>query len=165
VLGRGPKLVLCFSVSMIILFYVGRLLGVLNPVMGPSFFRPDLYGYLDGSVTNTAMKYISQIMAMGPEQVKSGSGVLIGGVSAVPSLHVGMVSLTAYWLAVTKRWTLILTVPWVLLVWTSTVVLGWHYIIDGAGGIVLAVASVWAARWIVGLPWLNTQLVRIVNRF
>ncbi len=56
----------------------------------------------------------------------------------MPSLQVAMVAVTAYWLAMAKRWTLYVTGPWVALVWASTVVLGWHYVLDGAGGIVLA---------------------------
>ena len=40
-------------------------------------------------------------------------------------------------------------VPWVLAVWTATVVLGWHYMLDGAGGIVLAAASILLTRWLL----------------
>jgi membrane-associated phospholipid phosphatase len=102
-------------------------------------------------------------MSLGPEQARQSGGILVGGVSAVPSLHVGMVALTAYWLAVARRWTLCLTVPWVILVWTSTVVLGWHYIVDGAGGVLIAAASVWVTRQFVGWPWLNAQLNKVVK--
>lgn len=141
-LGRGARLVLYYCVSMIVLFYMGRLLGVVNPVMGPAFFKPELFGYLDNSITQQAMQLVSSVMAQPPEKAIEQGGVLLGGISAMPSLHVAMVAVTSYWLAAAKRWTLVVTVPWVLLVWSATVVLGWHYILDGAGGIVLGAGSV-----------------------
>jgi membrane-associated phospholipid phosphatase len=141
VIGRGRRHLLGYCVSMIVLFYVGRLLGVFNPVMGPAFHRPDVFAYLDGSLTSKAMEKLAQVMSQPPETLERTSGILLGGVSAMPSLHIAMVALTAIWLGAVRRWTLFVTVPWVLLVWMSTVVLGWHYIVDGAAGLLLAAAS------------------------
>ncbi len=151
VIGRGGGAVLRYCVTMIILFYVGRLLGMLNPVMGPAFYRPEMFAYLEGSTTAEVMRLVASVMATPAEAATRTSGILLGGVSAMPSLHVAMVTATAYWLAVAGRWTLYFTVPWVLLIWTSTVVLGWHYILDGAGGIVLAFACIVLARRLVDL--------------
>jgi hypothetical protein len=138
IVARGPRIVVHYCVSLILLFYVGRWLGLFNPVMGPAFYRPEAFGYLDGSVSATAMREVAATFALPPDQAIHKGGVLLGGVSAMPSLHVAMVAVTAYWMAMARRWTLWLTGPWVLLVWTSTVVLGWHYVLDGAGGILLA---------------------------
>lgn len=155
--GRDSRIVLHFCVSLILLFYIGRFLGLANPVMGPAFFRPDLFGYLSGSVTDAVMQRVAVVMAQGPQQATENGGMLLGGVSAMPSLHVAMVTLTAYWLATAKRWTMLVTVPWVLLVWVSTVVLGWHYILDGAGGIALGAACAWATHWGLQARWLGVQ--------
>lgn len=144
--GRGPRIILHFCLSLILLFYVGRFIGLVNPVMGPAFFRPELFAYLNGSATNTAMQLVSGVMSQSPEQAMERGGVLLGGVSAMPSLHVAMVAVTSYWLAVAKHWTMYITVPWILLVWISTVVLGWHYILDGAGGIALGAACIWSVH-------------------
>lgn len=160
VIGRGPWIVLHYCVSLILLFYIGRLLGTLNPVMGPAFHRPDLFSYLDGSVTSTAMKLVAKVMAQPADQAMHVGGILLGGVSAMPSLHVAMVAATAYWLFTASRWTLIITVAWVLSVWTSTVVLGWHYVLDGAGGIALAGVSIILTRLLLrrlGLGRLDVQ--------
>jgi membrane-associated phospholipid phosphatase len=152
VIGRGGGTVLRYCVTMILLFYVGRLLGMLNPVMGPAFHRPEVFAYLEGSTTAEVMRLVADLMAKPAEAAASrASGILLGGISAMPSLHVAMVTTTAYWLAVAGRWTLYVTVPWVLLVWTSTVVLGWHYMLDGAGGIVLAFACIALARRLADL--------------
>jgi membrane-associated phospholipid phosphatase len=145
-IGRSSNIVFGYCVSMILLFYIGRFLGVINPVMGPGFFKPELFSYLNGSLTHTAMQRVAEVIAIGPEASKDSSGILVGGVSAMPSLHLGMVTLTSIWLAIERRWTLFLTVPWILSVWMSTVVLGWHYILDGAGGILLGIFVVWATK-------------------
>lgn len=152
VIGRGGASVLRYCVTMILLFYIGRLLGMLNPVMGPAFHHPEVFAYLEGSTTAEAMRLVADVMATPAEAAATrSSGILLGGVSAMPSLHIAMVTATAYWLAVAGRWTPYVTVPWVLLVWTSTVVLGWHYMLDGAGGIVLAFACAALARRLVDL--------------
>ena len=139
---RRPTLILHFCASFILLFYLGRYLGLINPVMGPAFFRPDLFGYLEGSLSAEAMASIAQTMATDPSQVKL-SAALLGGVSALPSLHVGMVALTTYWLAVSNAKTLFAGIPWLLGVWASTALLGWHYLLDGAAGILLAVVYIY----------------------
>ena len=146
VIGRGPRILLGYCVSFIILFYGGRLLGMLNPVMGPAFFKPEVFAYLQGSVTAEAMRLVSEVFAQSAANASERGGILLGGVSAMPSLHVAMVAATAWWLAAAARWTLIVTVPWVLAVWASTVLLGWHYLLDGAGGLVLAGASILIAQ-------------------
>ncbi|MDR3409609.1 MAG: phosphatase PAP2 family protein [Formivibrio sp.] len=143
VIGRGSRIILYFCLSIILLFYFGRFAGLVNPIMGPAFFHPELFKYLDGSISDKAMHLVSSIMASPAENAIEDGGVLLGGVSAMPSLHVAMVAVTSYWLAVSRRWTLFVTVPWVLLVWTSTVVLGWHYILDGAGGIAFGAGCIW----------------------
>lgn len=146
VIGRGTRIVLGYCLTLIVLFYCGRLLGMLNPVMGPAFFQPEAFSYLEGSVTAEAMRLVNEVFGQSATLARQRGGILLGGVSAMPSLHVAMVAATAWWLAVASRWTLAITVPWVLAVWTSTVVLGWHYMLDGAGGILLAAASVALTR-------------------
>ncbi len=148
--GKDARHTLRFCVSMILLFYVGRLLGLLNPVMGPAFHQPQYFGHLDGTISGVAVQLVEAVMTE-PGHLERGA-VLLGGVSAMPSLHVGMVALAALWLAAARRWTLLLTLPWLLLVWTATVILGWHYALDGVGGIALALACAaltqagWRAR-------------------
>jgi hypothetical protein len=147
--GRGTRLLLPYGLCMVLLFYGGRFLGLLTPVMGPAFYRPELFGYLKGSISDSAVDYIREMMALVPTDSAHKSGILIGGISAMPSLHVAMVAATAYWLAVSNRKTVFFTLPWVLLIWTSTAILGWHYVLDGAGGIALAAACVPCTRWLL----------------
>jgi hypothetical protein len=148
VLGRNTQAIQQYCVSLILLFYIGRFLGILNPVMGPAFFHPELFTYLDGSITQKAMQYVSAVMASPSSKALDQGGVLLGGVSALPSLHVGMVFITAFWLMIAKRNTLFITIPWLLLVWIATVALGWHYVIDGLGGIALGSLCIFITRYL-----------------
>ena len=150
---RHLRSVTQLCLSFILLFYVGRLAGLVNPVMGPAFYKPELYGFLDGTVSQTMMQSVFEVMSTPPGEVQP-SAALLGGISAMPSLHVAMVALTAYWLAAARRWTLYGTVPWVLGVWVATVVLGWHYALDGLCGFALAAFCIYVARR-VGAPILD----------
>jgi len=69
----------------------------------------------------------------------------------MPSLHIGITVMAAWYLAKHVKWTLWLSVPWIILTWLSTVMLGWHYALDGVGGIVVALVSVIAARGMMAM--------------
>ena len=72
----------------------------------------------------------------------------LGGISAMPSMHVGVVAL--YAMVAWRRWMPAGIAVWmfVLFMQAGSVVLAWHYAIDGYVGILLAWAS-WAlaGRW------------------
>lgn len=138
--SRNQVLVAKFCVSFVLLFYIGRLVGLLSPVKGPAFFRPELFSYLEGTFSLRAMLEINPIIVSDPSVLKS--GILVGGVSAMPSLHIGMVFLTAYWLSSGLRYFRYITPVWVVSVWISTVLLGWHYILDGVGGLMLGILCI-----------------------
>jgi hypothetical protein len=78
-----------------------------------------------------------------------------GGISAMPSMHVAVVALIA--MAAWRRWRPAGMAMWVfaLLTQVGSVVLAWHYAIDGYVGVLLAWASwVLAGRWVgEGSDW------------
>lgn len=79
-------------------------------------------------------------------------GKLGTGISAMPSVHVGMTFVT--WLMVRSRigWknpvTLLLTL-YVAAIWIGSVHLAWHYFLDGAVSIAGAALVWWASRMVV----------------
>jgi membrane-associated phospholipid phosphatase len=79
----------------------------------------------------------------------------IPGTMGMPSLHIGITIIAAYYLARHVNWTLWLSVIWVCLIWLSTVLLGWHYILDGVGGILVATVAVLATRMMLAVFWGN----------
>ncbi|ATN35013.1 hypothetical protein ACO34A_14505 [Rhizobium sp. ACO-34A] len=53
------------------------------------------------------------------------------GISAFPSVHVGLITMNALFLAERGRWWAAAGAAYVLLIMASSVYLGWHYAIDG----------------------------------
>lgn len=74
-----------------------------------------------------------------------GGGEVGGGISAMPSLHVGI----AAWCALVLRhyWPKLALIGWIyaLLITVGSVHLGWHYALDGAVAILLLAAGYWFA--------------------
>lgn len=153
IVSQDTRIVFFYGFSMIILYYLGRFVGMLNPVKGPAFYKPEYFDHADNSLTQIAMEKLNTTLALPLEQAANHGGILLGGISAMPSLHIGMITLTSYWLFTARKWTLMVTIPWVVMVWISTVVLGWHYVVDGIGGILLAAFSIWATQYLVKFSW------------
>jgi membrane-associated phospholipid phosphatase len=68
----------------------------------------------------------------------------LAGISAMPSLHVGLAVLFALVAGQCSRWLAALLWAYAILIQVGSVVLGWHYAIDGYAGALIAAAS-WAA--------------------
>lgn len=151
IIGQNSRFVFLYGFSMVILYYVGRFVGMLNPVKGPAFYKPEYFNHDDGSLTQLAVEKLTTTLSLPAAQAIEHGGILLGGISAMPSLHIGMISLTSYWLYTAHKWTLYVTIPWVMIVWASTIVLGWHYVVDGVGGIVLAFFSIWLTKYFLNL--------------
>ena len=153
IVSQGSRLAFFYGYSLIILFYVGRFVGMLNPVKGPAFYKPEYFYHKVGSLTQIAVEKLNETLSLPAEEAIKHGGILLGGISAMPSLHIGMVILTSYWMYIARKWTLFVTIPWVVMVWISTIVLGWHYVVDGVGGVLLAVGSIYLCHYLLRFSW------------
>lgn len=131
------------TMAFVISFYLNGVINLMFPTAGPAFYRPELF-HLAGTVSSEAQEMLRNYMA--GEVLQNG---MIPGTRAMPSLHVGITGMVAWFVVREKPWTSWLLVPWLLLTWLSTVMLGWHYALDGPGGLVVACASVAIARIIL----------------
>ncbi|RWA53518.1 hypothetical protein AU476_13515 [Cupriavidus sp. UYMSc13B] len=70
---------------------------------------------------------------------------------ATPSLHVALTAMATWFVA--RHWPKALwaAIPWTILIWISTVVLAWHYAVDGLAGIAMGSVCIALARQIVRL--------------
>ena len=68
------------------------------------------------------------------------------GISAMPSIHLAFATITALYWARFGRWAAVAGVLFVVSVQIGSVVLGWHYAIDGYAGILLGLLVWWAVR-------------------
>jgi membrane-associated phospholipid phosphatase len=67
-------------------------------------------------------------------------------VSCFPSMHAEWSLICIYYLARLRRYTLFLSIPWILLLLVGGVVFGQHYVVDYLFGAVLAIVSIWGAK-------------------
>lgn len=118
--------------AIVLAFFLTRGVNLALPTAGPVFFQPALF-HLEGTSSRDFQELLLRYMAGDVPQV----GVY-PATMAMPSLHIALTGLAAAFLAVQWRWSLLLSLPWLVLVWMSTVMLGWHYALDGVGGLAIA---------------------------
>jgi hypothetical protein len=133
------------ALAVVLAFYLTRIISLLLPTAGPVFYRPELFD-LGNTLTAQTQELLRLYMA--GHVIQNG---LMPGTMAMPSLHVGLAAIAAWVLACEWRWTLWLTTPWLLLIWMSTIMLGWHYALDGVGGIIVIGISMVIARYLLNL--------------
>lgn len=125
---------------------LGNLLAGLLPSAGPAFY---------GDVTGDTARFAPQLafLASGPERLFSASVVqqylwslysagLPGfgsGISAFPSVHVGLVTMNAIFVWEYRRWLGVIAFAYVGFIAASSVYLAWHYSVDGIAAIFLTV--------------------------
>lgn len=132
---------------------VGNLLAGLFLSAGPAF-----YGHVTGDTARFADQ-LAFLAASGDGAhsatrvqdylwhfYSSGQSGLGSGISAFPSMHVGLVTLNALFIAeFSRRWG-VLAFAYVLLVLASSVYLAWHYAIDGYVAVAVTIALFFATK-------------------
>jgi membrane-associated phospholipid phosphatase len=134
------------------LWILGGLLAVLWPSLGPIYVHPEWFAGLDKPVASELQHQLwvhYQASLADPEHYRA---LIYEGIAAFPSLHVGIAALFALFLGRLHRWAGISMWIYTAIVQIGSVVLGWHYAIDGYAGILLAVA-LWALFTRAKAPW------------
>ncbi|MFI5345988.1 MAG: phosphatase PAP2 family protein [Elusimicrobiota bacterium] len=120
--------------AVVYTFLAGSLFYYFFPSSGPaSFFQSPHFLPVQRA---TSMKFI-QVHARLPVTT------YLGGMIAFPSFHVAWSVLVTY-AALPDRRLFRAAAAWNALVIASTVILGWHYVVDVPSGILLAVLGLWA---------------------
>lgn len=122
-----------FAIAIVLSFYCTTFIAMAFPVAGPQYYRPELFGYLEGSVS----KYLQDML--GSYQAgKIPQNGLFYGTMAMPSLHVALTAMATWF--VMRHWRPMLwcAIPCAGLIWLSTLVLAWHYALDGVAAIGMA---------------------------
>jgi len=155
-LAKAKRFLLGFALIWIVL---GIFLATIFSSAGPCYARlltgthryDDLFARLD--VAN-GLSPLTAIAAQKYLWIAYMRGIILqgGGISAFPSLHVAGATLSA--LALWERNRALGALAWVymLLIWIASIMLGWHYSLDGYVAVVGA-AICWAAA-----GWLTTPI-------
>ena len=139
-LWRDPRKTL-FIISFMLTWAIGMAFAYIFSSAGPIFT-----GRYDPSLAPESVRRMVDFLWT---NYKNGGAQLGGGISAFPSMHVAL----AAWFALVLRarhatW---LGVAYAFGIFAGSIVLGWHYAIDGVAGIAIALlahrlAGQWAER-------------------
>jgi membrane-associated phospholipid phosphatase len=133
------------SITVIISYMMTRTIGLLFSTAGPVYLKPEIFPV--AGTTSELLQLQLKLFMEGKIQ----QNILFPGTMAMPSLHVGLIYLVAATLFRINKYTLALTLPLFILTWLATVVLGWHYILDGIGGIFVMYLSSAISLYYIGL--------------
>lgn len=147
---------LAVLMALVIAYFLTRSTALAFPTAGPAFYHPELF-HLQGTQSQVWQDELRLYMTG-----QIGQPGYYPGTMAMPSLHVGMAGMLVWALGKEWRSSLWISVPGFFLAWISTVMLGWHYILDGIGGVAVAglscaVASILTRFLRIWMPgWKNT---------
>jgi hypothetical protein len=128
---------------------VGTLLALLLSSVGPiyhdHFVGGDRFGGLNAVMdalgpSSIVREYADYLLMLHT----SGNAGMGGGISAMPSVHVALVTLNAYFLSSLNRWLGALGWAFATLIMFGSVYTGWHYAVDGYVSIIVVSVIWWA---------------------
>ena len=150
VFASDVRVGLFFCTALSLNWLVGAGSYLLLPSLGPVYADPGTYAALPATPVDELQTWlIEQRTTFLADPSVAGSAQSIG---AFASLHMSIYctgAVAAHLLALPRRVTVTL---WVLtgLTAMSTIYFGWHYLLDDAGGVVIAVTSLALARVLTG---------------
>lgn len=123
----------CLS-ALIASYLFGILWVYAMPSTGPAFVHSELYTFMADS----------KIAALQRGLLESQGQVYL--ISGLPSLHVAVVFVGSYFLWRVNRVLAGASWAFAFLTINSTIYLGWHYVLDDVGGVLLAGVAVWFSK-------------------
>jgi hypothetical protein len=126
------------------MWLTGAWLYMLIPSLGPAFRFPDLYFVYEASLRRTQslqallMQNYVNVHRYAAGRPPNEPIRIVFGIAAFPSLHVAFQTYVFLWMR--RLWTSgeVLFGFFVFAIFLGSIVTGWHYVIDGLGGILLA---------------------------
>lgn len=116
----------------------GGLFAVVIPSLGPIYTHPEWFAKLNIPFANRLQQLLLkhyQAAILHPEKYKI---FIYEGIAAFPSLHVGIIALFAFFFWQVNRKAGMAIFAYLSFIQIGSVLLGWHYAIDGYFGIGLA---------------------------
>lgn len=139
----GSRLLLAYCIGL----FVDVFFTLWIPSLGPIFVHPDWFAAMSGSHSDTVRGYL--LFTVRQYADSPGTTYVYAGVSAMPSYHVYAWACGLYYWRRLPGWLLAAGILLNLLNWISTVVLGWHYALDGLAGILLALPATWVVARVI----------------
>ncbi|MCP4185015.1 MAG: hypothetical protein GY761_17170 [Hyphomicrobiales bacterium] len=157
---------ICYIFTWVIL---GNVLAKLLISAGPAFY---------GLVTGDELRFAGQLALLAEnddsansitrlhsylwQAYSNGSTGLGTGISAFPSVHVGLLTLNALFVREYRRWMGWLAFIYVGVIQISSFYLGWHYAIDGYASIIIVCAIYWLMKKVSLAKWGYEKGMRVL---
>jgi hypothetical protein len=133
---------IAFITGNAVMWIGGAWLYLLIPSLGPAFVFPDVWlAY----ARNLPVTHHLQVALMenyrNVIRLRDGANVpvrIIFGVAAFPSMHVAFQTYVLLWMRRLWKWGQVVFGIFLLLIVLGSLITGWHYLIDGLGGVLLA---------------------------
>jgi hypothetical protein len=135
---------LAFTDSNIAMWIIGAWLYVLVPSLGPAFRFPEVWLPLQQMFSNTQtlqrllVANYTTVLAYRQGVVRSVN--ILFGIAAFPSLHVAFEVLVLLWMRRLWRYGTAIFGIFTVVIFIGSIITGWHYLIDGLAGALLATA-------------------------
>ncbi len=136
------RLRIAFMNSNALLWLIGVWLYVALPSLGPAYRFPEVWLPLAPLLDRT-QTFQRLLMTNYDAVVSQLRGVrrpfnILFGVAAFPSLHVGFQMLAFLWMRRLTRWGGVVFGIFAVFIFIGSIVTGWHYLVDGIAGALLA---------------------------
>jgi hypothetical protein len=134
-----------FLTCYLLLWMIGGFFAIAFPSLGPVYTNPELFKHLNTPIAHKLQEMLwhhyQQLLA-DPASYKI---YIYEGIAAFPSLHIAMAVL--FTIAVKEhRWAFRLMAFYSLSIQIGSVLLGWHYAVDGYFGALLAIGIFYTTR-------------------
>ena len=142
--GSSPsrRLRHAFMDSNVLLWLTGAWLYVAVPSLGPAYRFPDIWlplaGLLDRTQTLQRLLMTNYQNVLAFARGVSRPVSVLFGVAAFPSLHVAFQTLVFLWMRRVWRGGEVIFGIFVVAILVGSLITGWHYLIDGLAGMLLA---------------------------
>jgi membrane-associated phospholipid phosphatase len=136
--------------AFVLLFLVGVLWVYAVPTWGPTYSLPDRFQVFSGTDVHE-LQYALWVMKeqLVQDPTRRDAVFMISG---FPSLHVAVLILGSLYLRRIHYMLALLSWSVTLLVVHATIYLGWHYVLDDVGSVLLVAVCIPIARW-AHWPW------------
>jgi membrane-associated phospholipid phosphatase len=144
VVGASRELAQEYLFTFVSLFLIGTLVIYLGPTWGPVYFEPSLFDFMKDSQLARLQQSLWRMKLTLDVDPHNREAIFM--ISGFPSLHIAVVTAGSMYLARISRWLAWGSWVFVALTVNSTLYLGWHYLLDDVGAVVLVLVCILLAR-------------------
>jgi membrane-associated phospholipid phosphatase len=144
VVAASRELAQEYLFAFVSLFLVGTIVIYLGPTWGPVYYEPGLFDFMRDSQLGRLQQSLWKMKLTLDADPCNRQAIFM--ISGFPSLHIAVVTAGSIYLARLSRWLAWGSWVFVAITVNSTLYLGWHYVLDDVGAIVLVWVCILLAK-------------------